>query len=371
MSVTIPAGVGSGTILRLEGQGMPYYQGGPTGSLVLTITITSEEHSLPKQQSDEGPTALMSSEIVLDGQEQVVAETAEPFSHSDPSETKEWQEIRATIPSSPSQGASAFFRGHVSKSFLISLGLFIVVVGGLFATVHFGLIHAGNIGVNSFATATSVPTDTPTALPTDTPTAIPTATESAYNQDTSGTPAISDPLSDNRNNWGVFTTSWGGQCAFTGGAYHVSLSQAGYLMECTGSPIANLSNNFVLQVDINIQQGNDAAVIFGDDHKLNAFRTDINSAGEYTFYVHDTQPNEWFSGNDTASNPAIKAGFNQTNVVTIVMDDNNFSFYVNSQLVETSYLNAYVAGGTELAAYSINQPTDVAFSNLKIWNLTS
>src|SRR2546429_94039 len=37
VSVTVPAGVGDGTTLRLEGQGMPYYEGGPAGPLVLTI----------------------------------------------------------------------------------------------------------------------------------------------------------------------------------------------------------------------------------------------------------------------------------------------------------------------------------------------
>ena len=41
VSVTVPAGIGNGTILRLEGQGLPYYDGGPAGSLLLTIAIPS------------------------------------------------------------------------------------------------------------------------------------------------------------------------------------------------------------------------------------------------------------------------------------------------------------------------------------------
>jgi sugar lactone lactonase YvrE len=47
VSVTVPAGVGDGTTLRLEGQGMPYYAGGPPGPLVLTIAIPPQASPLP------------------------------------------------------------------------------------------------------------------------------------------------------------------------------------------------------------------------------------------------------------------------------------------------------------------------------------
>jgi len=45
VSVTMPAGVGNGSTLRLERQGMPYYEGGPSGPLVLTIAISAEVSS--------------------------------------------------------------------------------------------------------------------------------------------------------------------------------------------------------------------------------------------------------------------------------------------------------------------------------------
>lgn len=60
VSVTVPAGVGDGTTLRLEGQGMPYYEGGPSGSLVLTIAISAEMGSLPLSQDSADPTVVMS-----------------------------------------------------------------------------------------------------------------------------------------------------------------------------------------------------------------------------------------------------------------------------------------------------------------------
>lgn len=60
MSVTVPAGIGDGTILRLEGQGLPYYDGGPAGSLLLTIAILTEATPLPLPQEDMAPTVAVS-----------------------------------------------------------------------------------------------------------------------------------------------------------------------------------------------------------------------------------------------------------------------------------------------------------------------
>ena len=56
VSVTVPAGVEDGSILRLEGQGMPYYEGGPAGPLVLTIAIPAEASQEPLPQDSMAPT---------------------------------------------------------------------------------------------------------------------------------------------------------------------------------------------------------------------------------------------------------------------------------------------------------------------------
>jgi serine/threonine protein kinase len=60
VSVTVPAGVGDRSILSLEGQGMPYYEGGPTGPLVLTIAISAEVSPQPQPQDSTDPTVAMS-----------------------------------------------------------------------------------------------------------------------------------------------------------------------------------------------------------------------------------------------------------------------------------------------------------------------
>ena len=60
VSVTVPAGVGAGTTLRLEKQEMPYYEGGPAGPLVLTIALPAEVSPLPLPQDSTDPTVAAS-----------------------------------------------------------------------------------------------------------------------------------------------------------------------------------------------------------------------------------------------------------------------------------------------------------------------
>ena len=60
VSVTVPAGIGDGTTIRLEGQGMLYYEGGPAGPLLLTIAILTEATPLPLPQDSMAPTMAVS-----------------------------------------------------------------------------------------------------------------------------------------------------------------------------------------------------------------------------------------------------------------------------------------------------------------------
>ncbi len=80
VSVSVPAGVGEGTMLRLEGQGMPSYEGGPAGPLVLTITIPTDESPLLPSQASAEPTVAMSMPPV---EPSVVEDTRRPVGGSD------------------------------------------------------------------------------------------------------------------------------------------------------------------------------------------------------------------------------------------------------------------------------------------------
>lgn len=180
---------------------------------------------------------------------------------------------------------------------------------------------------------------------------------------------MNDPLSDDRNSWGVFTTNWGGQCAFTGGAYHLSLSKPGYIIVCVGGAMGVLTSsaNFALQVQISIVQGNIGGFYFGDS-KSGAYGVLVSSSGTYTLYQY-TRSDDKFHTLLSTSNPAIRTGLNQVNVFTAIVNNSHLYLYTNAQLITSVYLSAYNQGGEGFIVESPNQATDVAFSNLKIWTL--
>lgn len=193
------------------------------------------------------------------------------------------------------------------------------------------------------------------------------STATVLQQDTSGDPAINDPLSNNRNNWAIVNTSLGGTCAFTGAAYHISSPNSSYVIECT-SAIAKSLNNFAFQVQINIIKGDYAGIFFGNSANA-SYILFISSQGTYALTQHLTNGNQ---NQDLrlGSSPAIKKGLNQANVLTVIVKNSNFYLYVNDQPVTSDNLIFYSQGSAGFGVWNGEQlTTEAVFSNLKIWTL--
>jgi serine/threonine protein kinase len=93
VSVSVPAGVGDGTTLRLEGQGMPYYAGGPAGPLVLTLAIPTEASQEPLPQDSTDPTLAVSLPIA---EPPAVEDTSKQPAH--PEAPGDRGELEPTVP---------------------------------------------------------------------------------------------------------------------------------------------------------------------------------------------------------------------------------------------------------------------------------
>ncbi len=252
----------------------------------------------------------------------------------------------------------------LSRHFVL-LGLAGLVIASLASGITWFVIYrvSGN-SIATTATGTEAITNTDINA-TATAQAVATATtlQQIYTQATGKTPTIDDPLSDNRNGWSTFNASWGA-CGFTGGAYHFTLSSGGLWNFCNCVSTQNL-NNFALQVQVNIVKGNDGGIVFGSTAN-SYYRIYVDSEGTYILYQY-TKTNDQTQTLRSASSPAITTGLNQANVMTVIVNNNNFYFYANNQFVMSSYLNVYSAGAVSLTAASTDQATDVEFSNLKVW----
>ena len=269
--------------------------------------------------------------------------------------------------------------------FMALMGLTLLVVSSI---GFFSLVNANQVApkhadatttANANATATTAAVDasstavlsTATVMaltPTANVTATVTGLQNAYYNARHRPPALDDPLHDNSksNSWEeAINISGGGTCAFKGGAYHVSESDTTYFQVCTAGPSFS---NFVFEVQMKIIKGNAGGVIFRADTSGNDF---------YGFYVgQDASYGLFFCADNNckhsiidSSSPAINLGLNQTNLIAVIAQGSAIGLYVNHQLIDSEDDNTYSSGRIGVIADPIGNPTEVVYSNAKVWTV--
>lgn len=341
VTVNIPAGVQDGQTLRLEGQGKYLTSGEPAGALLLRLSISADRQKVL-------PTII--------------------------------NEIDRTMPASyprisPQEVAPVPLRRSSTKTILL------VVLAALIVITGTGLLYAlvikpngtGDTAANSQAahsTATARVHSVRATSPVGTP-----ETTSDTNADPypphSGRLVFNDSLSSNSatSDWQNYSDN-NGACWFSGNAYHISYSRANYYLFCT----AQTSNfgNFAYQVQMTIVQGDTGGIVFRVDNTSKKFYYfHINTNGDYglDLYVDNTRANA--TALATGFSPAIHTGLSQTNVIAVVAIDNTMNLYVNYTHVKTAVdpNNTYSYGQIGLIADSFDTPTEVTFTNVKVWAL--
>ncbi len=245
-----------------------------------------------------------------------------------------------------------------------------------FAAATASAAKAATVRAKTKATATAQANVTATAIAATTATAqaananaTATASVIAANPDPyppgAGMLALLDPLHDNSqsHNWATNTTN----CAFTGGAYHVSAPDIHVFASCAAQS-TNFSN-FAYEVQMQIIKGDVGGIIFRADTAHNTFyRLHVTDTGNYELLL--------CSGNTchaiiaTASSPAIHKGLNQVNLVAVVAIGNSITLYVNKQQIASVTDGTYSHGavGVTASAFIANgHPTEVVYSNAKVW----
>ena len=266
---------------------------------------------------------------------------------------------------------------------LAGLALLIIASGiGLFSVIHANQVASSNAN----ATATTQANSTATIVAANATgiaeanaiatqnatnaTATATVYQNLYNQSTSGTPALSDPLSDNSNGngWNVGTNNSGGSCQFAGGAYHISQTRTNYFWSCTTS--GNFSD-FAYQVQMQIIKGDDGGVAFRVNITNNTFYGYVFAVGQNGSYQLFVCPPNTTSCNSlsSSSSSAINQGLNQTNLVTVIVKGNTITLYVNQQEIESMTDSTFSHGQIGVIAEDNSNATEVVYSNAKVWRL--
>ena len=228
----------------------------------------------------------------------------------------------------------------------------------------------GQATANAMNTAQAIGGATATTAASATVAASATAgaLQNMYTQITGSAPTISDSLSaQDSNNWDEFpTNSSGGACGFSAGTYHSSMSTKGYFQPCYSHITVD---NFALQVQMMIAQGDEGGVVFRANNSNSTFYLfRIGQSGAYDLYVYVDSQGSHARRLLSGSSALINTG-QQSNTITIIARGSNLYFYINQQYLDGTTDTNYLSGQIALFGESNTNSTNVAFSNLKIWTI--
>jgi eukaryotic-like serine/threonine-protein kinase len=202
----------------------------------------------------------------------------------------------------------------------------------------------------------------------------PTATLTAINTATNpyppykGTLTLNDSLRDNSKgySWNELTQPDYGFCKFVGGAYHAEVSQNSSFFRCSTDSL-NFSNS-AYQVQMTILKGDRGGIVFRADDVHGSFYL-FTFGIDGTYRLSIIKNHNFVKRVSAGSSPAIKTGYNQSNLIAVTVQGNSFDLYVNQQHIAHASDNTFSSGQIGIVADDISKPTEVAFNNAKVWIL--
>lgn len=171
-----------------------------------------------------------------------------------------------------------------------------------------------------------------------------------------------------------------GFCFFAGGSYHAS---APVPDPASPDSLASLCPHlaplilgiFTYQVQMTILRGDGGGLFFGAPNDVSQlYLFVVDQTGSYTLEAEAPTGNQASQGPSTAlkvllhrPSSAIKTGLNQPNLLTVIVQSNRISLYINQQYVAQVSVSSPTSGYMGVMAWGTPHPTDAAFNNAQVW----
>jgi hypothetical protein len=157
-----------------------------------------------------------------------------------------------------------------------------------------------------------------------------------------------------------------GACQFSNGTYHVSRSKPNGIYLCSARALD--FSNFAFQVQMTIIKGDCGGIGFRNDgSNRNLYLFQVCQDGGYSLLLYTDK--SYSTPLLHHSSSAIVTGLNQPNVLAVVANGTNLDLYVNNWKIETVNDSTYSHGQLSLSALANNDPTEVVYSDAKVWTL--
>ena len=264
---------------------------------------------------------------------------------------------------------------RLSTTLLLSIGAGLLVLASILiywlAVARPAQFRAQATATARDATATSVARATATAAQA---TSIAVATQIAagdlYNQDTNGTPTINDHLqAQDSNNWGDDHPDPSGNstCEFAGGNYHVKAA-AGYIETCLAR--ATNFSNLAFQVEMRIVSGHSGGLVLRSDANDSGYYFRISTDGTFLGRsVLVKQNTDYYTPLFAGQSPAVKAGNDQFNQITVIAQGSELYMYINQQFATKISDGTYTSGRIGVFTDSDANGAEILFRNAQVWKL--
>ncbi|MBE3561244.1 MAG: protein kinase [Ktedonobacteraceae bacterium] len=190
-----------------------------------------------------------------------------------------------------------------------------------------------------------------------------------------GTLALYDPLRQQQDYWRVGANdTFGGLCQYTNNAYHIIQSKTQKTYICyPGDRHGNTPTfkDFAFEVQMTVVKGDCGGMEFRADSGGKAYLYVVCQDRTYGLWKYVDTSGQKASLFQTPSidNSSIRAGLNQLNKIAVVVKGSNIKLFVNNQQIAEVQDPSYSTGALGLLAWSDRQPTDVVYSDAKIWTL--
>jgi eukaryotic-like serine/threonine-protein kinase len=254
-------------------------------------------------------------------------------------------------------------RGLPGKGVILLVGLIILLLVGSTGLFLMRMINHGALSNAAAAQSNTLAKD---IRATVTAQANATATTIALSYPFSNTLLLNDPLSDDSqgNQWEQDSDGLG-NCTFQEGTYHVSISQQGRFHTCIAR--ASHFSSFTYEVQMTIIKGDCGGLIFRrSGPKFYYFRICIDGSYALIRYAVDAlSPRNVLLQSGTGS--AFKIVLNVTNLVAVVARGSKLDFYIDRHLIVSVSDTSYIQGQVGLLAKDEMHPTEVVFTNAKVW----
>lgn len=392
--VRVPAGACDGQRISVQEAGGP---GAPPMTLVLLLSVV--QANAPGVPDMYEPTMRASNPDLAPPKNPSPTPTFPSSSASSPKPWLEQEQIPLPPPPpafqktwTPTPPTSRKRGAKLRNAVLAALALLLILGGlGIFTIMRNGqqaaaqsnstataqaLVRANAsatvLSDNTTATAETNAIATQNAINSGQATATAVAYQNFYTTSTSGAPAFNDPLRDNSrgNGWSEGTSTGGGGCQFSGGAYHATISNNSFFESCDTTS-ASLAN-FAYSVQMKIVQGDCGGVLFREADLNNGkfYYWRVCQQGTYNLLLYTNNTGGTAKTLLSSSIPSFHTGLNASNLLTVIAKGQSIYLYVNKQLVESINDATYLQGHLGMSADSLgSSPTDVAYTNAEVWKL--